>query len=666
MGDIILQTVGFMAPDEAGVLGGLLTQTSTSAWIPLDVSRISAHDAAAVSAQLRLFVANPVHVGSSGDFFDNGLQFFSPVADALDRGIARGGALIAVVAVAAVGPLAVAAVMLALAGRQLAQRRRRAAALARARGASLAQLCGVLGGEALLLGVVGAAVGLAVGAVLSPRGPDALTLGVAAVLVLVPACTVPFTIAADLRRSERRDASAQRQRPWPRILGEAVVVALAIAVAAILLGRGQALRVDPVLLAMPVLIGAVGTVAVLRLLPLLLNGLQGTAARRTGLIGLLGPARALRDTALRTAPALACVIGIAVAVFSVSFAATVSDGIGRTARDATGADVAVLMPFFEEAQIEAAKTIPGVEAVATLEADEIGQGASESATDRVRIYAVDRAAFARVQQGFAGALPLPASLSATSGDAVPVLASEQLLAQFGDALTVNGRAVRVVARTAQPTPFGTAQKWVIVDRANMDRIGVASPLTTKLFAAVAQGHDPRAVAQALTARLGAAASATTVEQLITQAASDPAASALRIALFAATAIVAVLLTLAIMQTLLLGSAARARLLALLRAVGYPRRRELPLVAWEVAPALVVALPVGVAAGLAMSWLVVGALDLRGFTGGETAPALSLPAGWLVVAVAGFAAVTAVAVLLATAAAMRLRSADAIRVADDEG
>lgn len=665
MGDIVLQTVGFMAPDEAGVLGDLLTQTSTFAWFPLDVSRVSAGDAGTVSTQLRLFMANPVQVGSGGGFHDD-LQFSSTVADALDRGVTRGSALVAIVSVAAVGPLAVAAVVLALAGRQLAQRRGRAAALARARGASLVQLCIVLGGEALLLGILGAAIGIAAGAALSPGGPDALTMLVTAVLVLVPTCVVPFTVVVDLRRAERRDGAVQRQRPWPRLLGEAVVVMLAVAAAVVLQSRGEALRVDPVLLAMPVLIGSVGTVAVLRLLPLLLEALLRSARRRTGLIALLGPARALRDAALRTAPALAAVIGLAVAVFSVSFAATVSDGIGHTVRDANGADIAASAPYFEDAQIAAARKIPGVLAVATLDADEIGRGASAGVADRVRIYAVDRDAFARVQEGFDGALPLPASLSVTSGGSIPVVASEQLLTRFGDGLTVNGHAVRVVAHTAQRTPFGNTEKWVIIDRANIDRIGVTSPLITQLFAAVSQGHDPRTVSKELAVRLGASATVTTTDQLIAQTASDPASSALRVALMVAAAIVAVLLAVAVLQTLMLGSAARGRLLALLRAVGYPRRRELPLVAWEVGPALVVALPVGVVAGLAMSWLVIGALDLRGFTGGETAPALSMPPGWLAVVVLGFAAVTAVAVLLATAAAMRLRSAEAIRVADDEG
>ncbi|MGN8026022.1 FtsX-like permease family protein [Microbacterium sp. 22242] len=664
-GDIILQTVGFLAPDEAGRLGDLVRETSTSSWIPVRRDAIDAGNAAAASAQLRLFLANPVDLGAGSDFYNGGLVYATPVADALDRGVARGEALVAVVAVAATGPLAVAGVVLALAGRQLALRRGRAAALARARGASLAQLAGLLGGEALLLGLIGAALGVTAGLILTRRAPDRATMVVAAVLVLVPVCAVLATAVLELRGAERRGGRARALSPWRRILIEAVVLVLTGALAAILLGRGESAAVDPVLLAMPLLIGAVGTVLVLRLLPLLLEALHRTSARRAGLIALLGPARALRDAALRTAPALAAVIGIAVAVFSVAFAATVSDGAARTARDSTGADVAVSLPYIDDDQIAAVRTIPGVAAVATLDADEIGQGASPVATDRVRIYALDRDAFVRVQQGFDGALPLPAALASTSGGAIPVVASEALIAQFGGGLTVNGHAVRIVARTAQQAPFGAAEKWVIVDRANIGRIGVVSPSVSRLFVSVGQGHDPAEVGKALRARLGPSADVVTAAQLIAQASSDPAFAALHAALNAAIGIVAILLALTIVQTLALGSTARARLMALLRAVGYPRRRVLPLVAWEVGPALLVALPVGVLCGAAMAGLVVGGLDLRGFTGGESPPALSPGAGGLAVVLLGFVLVAALAVLLATATAVRLRSADAIRMTDEE-
>ncbi|MBS1672377.1 MAG: hypothetical protein JSS74_00225 [Actinobacteria bacterium] len=665
MGDTILQTIAFLAPDEAARLTGVMTETTTFSWIPIDTASIDARNAAAVSAQLRLFIANPVRLGGAGDPYDRGLIYRTPVADAIDGGIARGDALTAVVAVAAVGPIAVAAVLLALAGRQLARRRLRAASLARARGASLWQLIAVLGGETLGLGLIGVAIGVTIDAVLSPRPVDAVTWLVALLLVAVPVCAVLLAVLADLRERGRRGTAASTAGSWRRLLVEAVVVGATVVLAVILLTRGQGMRVDPVLLGMPLLIGASGTVIVLRLLPLLLDALLGAAARRRGLIALLGPARTLRDAGLRTAPALAAVIGIAATVFAVSFSATVTDSIARTARDMTGADIAVSAPYFEDAQVEAARKVPGVAALASLDADEIGEASSSQAKGRVRIYAVDRAAFARVQHGSAGALPMPSSLTETSGAAIPVVASEALLGQFGDRLSVNGHEIDVVARTAQQAPFGKAEKWVIVDRANIGRIGVTTASTTRLFVAVAPGHDQKSVAKALTDRLGATATVTTTAGAVAAVATDPASAALRIALLVATAVVAVMLALAILQTLLLGSEARSRLLALLRTVGYPRRRELPLVGWEVGPALLVALPIGIASGLGMSWLVIGALDLRAFTGGQEAPVLSVPVAAIAVTVLAFLSVTVVAVLVATATAMRLRSAEAIRIADDE-
>ncbi|WP_295034602.1 hypothetical protein, partial [uncultured Microbacterium sp.] len=118
-GDIILQTFAFLAPEEAGVLGRRIIETTTFSWIPVRTGSIDAGDAATVSSQLRLFLANPMHLVAGGDFFDRGLSFRTPVPDAIDAGRARGDALVAAVAVASVGPLAVAAVMLTLAGGQV-------------------------------------------------------------------------------------------------------------------------------------------------------------------------------------------------------------------------------------------------------------------------------------------------------------------------------------------------------------------------------------------------------------------------------------------------------------------------------------------------------------------------------------------------------------------
>jgi putative ABC transport system permease protein len=131
-------------------------------------------------------------------------------------------------------------------------------------------------------------------------------------------------------------------------------------------------------------------------------------------------------------------------------------------------------------------------------------------------------------------------------------------------------------------------------------------------------------------------------------------------------VVALLLALAIGMTLVLGAPARGRLLALLGALGFRRSRELPIVLWEVAPAVAVALPVGVGIGLLLPYVVIPAIDLTGFVGGAVQPAVQL-GGWAPALVAaGFLVVTALAVLVAAAVARRVTAARTLRSIDEEG
>ncbi|MGB4135341.1 MAG: hypothetical protein WA971_02185, partial [Microbacterium sp.] len=99
-------------------------------------------------------------------------------------------------------------------------------------------------------------------------------------------------------------------------------------------------------------------------------------------------------------------------------------------------------------------------------------------------------------------------------------------------------------------------------------------------------------------------------------------------------------------------------------LGSPRRAAGRLVAWELAPALLLALPFGTGMGVAMSWLVIPQLDLHGFVGGTTQPPVVLGGTWLLLAVVGFVLLSVIAVAAASVLASRLGAVDAIR-ADDE-
>jgi putative ABC transport system permease protein len=107
------------------------------------------------------------------------------------------------------------------------------------------------------------------------------------------------------------------------------------------------------------------------------------------------------------------------------------------------------------------------------------------------------------------------------------------------------------------------------------------------------------------------------------------------------------------------------MLAILRTLGHAPRGAGGLVMWEVAPALLLSLPFGTGVGIAMAGLVIPQLDLRAFVGGAVQPPVVLGGVWLLIAVAAFALVAAVAILVAVLLASRLGMASAIR-ADERG
>lgn len=669
-GNIILRASVFTARDQIAALTAYQTEARLLSWMPLDTAALDADEAPRIAQQLRRLAAEPANVVENADvFFNTGLLYQSAAPEAIDEGGARGRAMTAVVAIAAVGPIAVAVVVLVLAARMLALRRRSTVLLSRARGASATWLAVLFGAEGLGLGVLGAGAGVAT-AFLLGKGEGAASLLVPALLAAVPAIAVPLSaLAGTSARPGRNDLgeSGARSGRWRRIAAETFLLVATAGLSAILLARGTTSNgSDPLLLVLPVLLGASGAVLALRVLPPLLGLLERRGTGSAGLLPLLGPARARRDPSVRAAPVLAVVVGIGVAVFSVAFAATISSGIVQTARVTTGADLRVDASGVEQKYVDRIAALPGVSGVAPLYGDEQGEAKAGVRSQRIRIYVVDAAGFAAVQHGAPWALPLPSALAGTGGDRVPVVASAALVDALGTtAFQVDGEDVDVVATTGQAVPFGTAERWIIVDRENAQRVGVRSQSISTILLSLDPGTGTAATADGVRGILGAKTPIAVPSEVIAVHAADPALAAVRAALLLACGLVAVLLGIAVAQTLVLGATARGRLLAILRTAGFGRRGQLPLVAWEVAPALLVAVPFGALAGLAMSWLLIGGIDLRGFVGGQAQPALDLGGAWQAVVIGGFLVAAAVAVGLATAIAARIRSAETIRMGDED-
>ena len=119
-GDRILVGAGFMHVDEAAALTDRVSDIKISAWMPFDASRLDADTAGAAAAQLRLLSATPADIELyDRTFYNRGLPFSSSLPQTIETGIVRGDAMTTVVTVAAVGPIAVALVVLVLVSRRL-------------------------------------------------------------------------------------------------------------------------------------------------------------------------------------------------------------------------------------------------------------------------------------------------------------------------------------------------------------------------------------------------------------------------------------------------------------------------------------------------------------------------------------------------------------------
>jgi putative ABC transport system permease protein len=128
---------------------------------------------------------------------------------------------------------------------------------------------------------------------------------------------------------------------------------------------------------------------------------------------------------------------------------------------------------------------------------------------------------------------------------------------------------------------------------------------------------------------------------------------------------ALLCVAALLLTLVLNTGARIRLVATLRTIGFSSRQTAGVLAWELGPVLVVGLLAGAVVGLTLPTVVLGPLDLRGFTGSPVQPAIVRDPLLSAAALAGFALVAAAATAVALAAARRRSPAAVLRTGGGE-
>ena len=656
----------------------------TRAWYPLNVDAISTKNAAQVLAQLRAFssVSQTVGEPSIARPGIQSLRFSSEAQPTIELAIAEARAIVAVVAVTISGPLGVAVAVLLLGCRMLVEQRRSALRLLEARGARPQQLRGLLALQGLFVGVVPVALGAALGTVAFlalGTGTDISwpVFVLPVVLAFAPAAILAIGGFRGLAFKGRTDmdASVSPTARRLRVLLEAATVGLTVVAVTLLLTRGieageGEIVFDPLLVAAPLLLALVACIVALRLYPLPLRALLGRFRRSPGFVGFLGAARALREPAAGLAPALALIVGLSVAVSSGVLLSTLQQGVVTSAGMQVGADLKLDAARFTAEQVEQIAAADGVRAITTIRE----QGGAELIVDGKRrlvsAFIVDQAGLEDVQPAAFRLIPGDISLTPT-GKTLPVLVSDDANRRWaaGATITAEDMAVNVAGVVDTATPLGARSNWILIDTASAALLFDTLPPVRTVLVALDPGVDAAAASTTLReivsgTAAGAAVRISTPESVISAIGDGPASAGLRIALLLCIVFVALLSAVAVVMTLVLGTRARERLLALLPSLGANRRSGGALAAWEILPAAASAVIVGSLFGAALPLLVLAAVDLRPFTGSPVQPVYAIDPLVLGAAIGGFLLVAALLTLAALAVSRRARAASVLRTVEE--
>ncbi|MFG2349432.1 FtsX-like permease family protein [Streptomyces phaeochromogenes] len=315
------------------------------------------------------------------------------------------------VSVAAFGTGAVAVVVLLMAGRLTADRRRTELALLRARGASLRGLTRRLLTETAVVALPAGALGLAGALLLVPYGRAPYAVGAALAVTLLACAALPLRALAAHRvvgvHGAREDLASVRPSRR-RTIAELTLLVLASAAVLALRSRGTSGTSDEALgsgdlgssgdqlVAMaPVLIGVIAALVLVRLYPLPLRWLARPAGRMRGAIGHLSLARAGRTSVSTVLPLLALLTALTTAAFGGSVLAGVADARDRAAVLNLGADARMEAEGPLPASLpERVRSAPGVREVTPLSiAYEAKPGAG---VESVPLAGVDPEGYARL------------------------------------------------------------------------------------------------------------------------------------------------------------------------------------------------------------------------------------------------------------------------------
>jgi putative ABC transport system permease protein len=560
----------------------------------------------------------------------------------LDR---RGASdLLTGLALAALAAAALAAVVVAAS--VLEQRRRAVTDVLRARGASTLRLLWLRGAEAQLLAAPGLAAALGL-VLLGPGTPQELVpalvadLAVVALVALVQ--VAPWQGLPDRVRVAARDAL------------QLVVVLLAAGGVALLWQRQDLAAGDPLLWALPGVLGVAVAVVAVRGVQQLTALVRRMTSGGSGLGAVVGTSQAGAAAARAMLPVTAVVLAGVAVVLTLAVGDTLTRAAERSGWREVGADVTVEGGAFDQDLVTRVEQLPGVRAVAAVRTSSRALLETRIGGRRVTMVAVAPAALREVTAEAPAGVPV--QVPSADGEALRVLASTGL--DLADSRTAFDYAdttvpVEVVGRVPGVPGVDVDGEFLVV-AADAFRAAVDRQLSSYDTLLVAGDPDPGELA-GLVREVSPQATVTT-RAAVTASALETAVVARTLAVVRAVAVGAGLLVLVgALLAVGLGHPLRRRTQALLRDLGADPRQARWTTALELVPVMAAAGAVAVGGGLVLVAVLGHGVDVAALTGIAAPVSVGLAAASWWGTAAGVAALLVAVVLAADRGAGR-RTAD---------
>ncbi|MFG1851498.1 FtsX-like permease family protein [Actinomadura geliboluensis] len=577
---------------------GGATQFTFTWRFPIRVGAVGADDASTLAADLDALRSA---VRGRAAFFS--CDVITALDDRLNEFAGRLHTARSVLGLALGGLAAVAAGALLLAAGLLGDRLRPVLGTMRARGASLRQLAGPAVGLTALAAVPAALLGYLAGRLLDAGPPQPVSAYAVAALVaavlLVSAASVWRERGGGLGSvADRRDDLVSVRPSARRLVLDVLLVALAVIGVVLLRRRGASAGTDPLVAAVPVLLGAALGVLVLRGYPYLLRAAGPFLRRRSGAVAFLGVARASRQSLVGALPLAVLLLAATVAGFTATVDTALRDGQVRASWSDTGGDARIEAGPVDEAALARIRALPGV--TGAVPARVITGVTSASDPAPLTLVGVDLDAYRKLAPGVPG-------LPSGTGAYLSPLAARTL----GNGPVTLGRPgmtsidVKPAGQVERFPGQGTGTAFVVVpykliagETGFPSQVFVTGNVHAKALRAAAPGRDVR-----MRRDVQKAMTDTPLVTVVHETFRDGAL------IGGAYGLLAVLLVLVV------GARARGRTVAHLRALGLSRRQSRGLALVEIAPVLLCAVGAGWVLGLLLPEITGPVVDLRPYTGG---------------------------------------------------